>query len=128
MKEIIEKFKSIEKELSIEKGDFNLFALFLREDSANKWDLLVSADWIVQNKSESIKIIANKVQEYLEKKELVNLSRIVVIEEDNPALDVIHKTITVEHGNTEIQDSIFFGIPIKHALIITSRRGIAEIN
>lgn len=33
MKEIIEKFVTIEKELSDEKGDFNLFALFLREDA-----------------------------------------------------------------------------------------------
>jgi hypothetical protein len=126
MKEIIEKFKTIEKELSEEKGEFNLFALFLREDSANKWDLLVSADWIIENKSETLKLITNKVQEHLEKKELVNLSRIVLIEENNPSLEAFHRAINVEHGSTEIRDRNFFGLQIKHAIIITSRKNKAE--
>lgn len=68
MKGMIDKFKEIESSLSEEKGEFNLFALFLREDSANKWDLLVSADWIEDNKSDSLQLIAQKVQEHLEKK------------------------------------------------------------
>jgi len=126
MKEIIEKFIKIEKELSEEKGEFNLFALFLREESANKWDLLVSADWILEDKSKSLKVIAGKVQEHLEKKELVNLSRIVLIEENNPALESFHKAINVEHGSSEIQDSNFFGLQIKHAFVITSRKNTAE--
>ena len=46
MKEVLNKLMSIEKESSAERGDYNLFALFLREDSSNKWDILVSADWI----------------------------------------------------------------------------------
>lgn len=33
MKEIINKLMAIEKETSEEKGEYNLFALFLREDS-----------------------------------------------------------------------------------------------
>lgn len=128
MKDILDKFIAIEKDLCKDKGEFNLFALFLREDSANKWDLLVSADWIIENKTESLKLIANKVQEHLEKKELVNLSRIVLIEEDNPALEAFHKAVNVEHGRAEIKDSNFFGLQIKHAFIITSRKDVAETN
>lgn len=126
MKEMIEKFRVIESTLSEEKGEFNLFALFLREDSANKWDLLVSADWIEDNKSDSLQVIARKIQDHLDKKELVNLSRIVLIEDDNPALEAFHKAVSVEHGSAEIQDSNFFGLQIKHAFIITSRRNTAE--
>lgn len=126
MKQMINKFREIESSLSEEKGEFNLFALFLREDSANKWDLLVSADWIEGNKSESLKIIAKKIQEYLEKTELVNLSRIVVIEDDNPALEAFHQAVSVEHGSAEIKESNFFGLEIKHAHVITSRRNKAE--
>lgn len=124
--EMIDKFREIESSLSQEKGDFNLFALFLREDSANKWDLLVSADWVVGNKSDSLKIIAKKIQEHLDKKDLVNLSRIVLIEDDNPALDAFNRAISVEHGSAEIKESNFFGLQIKHAFIITSRRNKAE--
>lgn len=126
MKETIDKFREIESSLSEEKGEFNLFALFLREDSANKWDLLVSAEWIEGNKSESLQIISQKIQEHLEKKELVNLSRIVLIEDDNPALEAFHRAISVEHGSAEIQESTFFGLQIKHAIVITSRRNKAE--
>lgn len=126
MKEVIEKFREIEASLSEEKGEFNLFALFLREESANKWDLLVSADWIEGKKSISLQVIAKKIQEHLDKKELKNLSRIVLIEDDNPALEVFHKAISVEHGSAEIQESNFFGLQIKHAFIITSRRNTAE--
>lgn len=128
MKELINKFKTIEKELSDEKGEFNLFALFLREDSANKWDLLVSADWIIDNKSESLNLITKKVQEHLDNKELVNLSRIVLIEENNPALEAFHNAISAEHTSAEIQDSNFFGLQIKHAYVITSRKNTAEAN
>jgi len=126
MKDLIDKFISIEKELSEEAGDFELFALFLREDSPNKWDLLVSANWIDQDKSHALKIVSNKVQEHLEKKELVNLSRIVVIKDDNPALEAFHQAVSVEHGYTEIQNATFFGLEIKHAIVITSRSNTAK--
>src|SRR5690554_3830092 len=101
MTELVKKFRKIESLLSEEKGEFNLFALFLRDGSANKWDLLVSADWIEGNKPESLQIINEKIQEYLEKKELLKLSRIVLIDEDNPALETFYRTISVEHGNKE---------------------------
>lgn len=126
MKELIDKFKKIEKEISNEKGDFSLFALFLREDSTNKWDLLVSADWIQANKSKALNLIASKVQSKLNKNELVNLSRIVIIEDDNPALDSFHKAVDVKHGIAEMQDSNFFGLDIKHAYIITSLQNTAQ--
>lgn len=126
MKELITKFKNIEYALSEEKGNFNLFALFLREGSVNKWDLLVSADWIEGNKSESFQIISQKIQEHLNKKELVNLSRIVLIEDDNPALDALQKAVNVEHGSAEFQESDFFGLHIKHAFVITSRKNAAK--
>lgn len=128
MTELVKKFRKIESLLSEEKGEFNLFALFLRDGSANKWDLLVSADWIEGNKPESLQIINEKIQEYLEKKELLKLSRIVLIDEDNPALETFYRTISVEHGNKEIKEGNFFGLQIKHAFVITSRRKAAEVS
>jgi len=126
MKKLVEKFQEIERELSEERGRFNLFALFLREESANKWDLLVSADWIDEDKSDSLKVISKKVQEKLSKKEIVNLSRIVLIEENNPSLVAIQKAINVEHESAEIKDDNFFGLEIKHAFVITSGRSTAK--
>lgn len=122
MKDIATKLIDIEKKMSEKKGAFNLFALFMREDSENKWDLLVSSKWISKNKPESLKYIASNVQKALTQKELVKISRIVIIDDNNSALDSIHQAIATEHNITEIRDSIFFGLSIQQAYIITSQK------
>jgi hypothetical protein len=105
-----------------EKSAFDLFALFLREDAPNKWDLLVAADWIEKNKASAIKYIAEKVQKSLSKDELLSLSKIVIIEENNPALAAFHSAFHVEHDAVEIKNGNFFGLQINHAYLITSKR------
>ena len=37
----------------------------------------------------------------------------------------VQKAIHVEHGLTDVQNSVFFGVPIKHAFVVTSRREAA---
>jgi len=46
MKQILDKFVSLERDIASEKGEFSLFALFLREDAEDNWDLLASAPWL----------------------------------------------------------------------------------
>ena len=50
------------------------------------------------------------------------LSRIVIIESTNPALEALQQAIHVEHGTAEIRDSNFFGLQIKHAYLVTCRQ------
>ena len=125
MKELVEKLMVIEKETSTEKGDYDLFALFLREDSSNKWEILVSAGWINNNKDEALKYLAQKIQQVFTQDELFQISRIVIIEKNNPALPALQQVISIEHGAAEIKDSNFFGLQIKHAFLITSKRSQA---
>ena len=122
MKEIVEKLKVCEETMAKKKGPFDLFGIFLRDDAPDKWDLLVAGDWIEKNKKESFKYIVDMVQKGLSKEELLKLSRIVLINEKNPDLEAIQRAMHVEHGIAEIKDSIFFGLPIRHAYLITSRR------
>lgn len=121
MKELVDKLSAIERETSLEKGDYNLFALFLREDSPNKWDILVSANWIDENKEKALKYLAQKIQTEFTSEELVQIARIVIIEGENPALPALQQSIDTEHGTAEIKDSNFFGLQIKHAFLITSK-------
>lgn len=125
MIELVEKLKLIEKETSAERGKYDLFALFLREDSSNKWDILVSANWIHDHKEDSLKYLSQKIQKSFTQNELSQISRIVIIEENNPALPALQQTISIEHGAAEIKDSNLFGLQIKHAYLITSRRSQA---
>ena len=122
MKQMIEKLASLERDLASEKGELSLFALFLREDGDGKWDLLASAPWLEADKRESLEYLVNHIQTRLDMQELLSLSMIVILEEDNPVLEAVHKEVKVRHGIVEVRDSISFGVPIKHAYIITSER------
>lgn len=122
MKQIVEKLQKEEMIMAEEKGAFDLFALFLREDAPDKWDLLIAAEWIDRDKGGAIKYVAGKVQQILSKEELLSLSRIVIIEENNPALEALNTAFHVEHSSAEIKNSNLFGLQINHAYLITSRR------
>jgi len=75
-----------------QKGEFKLFALFLRDGSPGKWDVLVSAKWIDANKQQALKIITEQLTT---KQELISLSRVVVINQDNEALSAINQFMPV---------------------------------
>ena len=122
MKDLVNKFVELERRLTEEKGDFSLFALFLREDAVDKWDLIVAAPWIEADRKEALAYIAKQIQAAFKPDELTRLSRIVLIDQANPALEAINRAISIEHGSADVQNSNFFGLQIKHGYIITSQR------
>jgi len=103
-------------------GEFSLFGLFLREENPSKFDLVASAPWLDAQKKESIQFIARALRSRLEPDELLSLSRIVLVEKGNRGLEAIRKAIAVRHGLAEVGNCVFFGVPIKHAYIITSQK------
>lgn len=119
VKEIVTKLLNIEKEISYNKGPFNLFALFLR-DGENKWDLLISSAWIDKEKYESLRYIASRIQRELTKEELLEISGIEIIDHNDFALNEIYKNTSVEHSIVEKTNGDFFGVMIRRAYIITS--------
>lgn len=132
IKKIAEKLQSLEVKLSADKGKFALFALFLREDSEDKWDLVISAPWIEGNKKKGLEFISKQIRSYLDPQELLSISRIIFVDKENPALEAIqqaiHRAISMEHGIAEIVNSNFFGLQIKHAFIITSKMITQNMN
>lgn len=128
MKQITEKLTSLERDITSEKGEFSLFGLFLREDADKKWDLLASAPWLAPDTRESLDYIANHLRARLNTQELISLSAIIILEQDNPVLATIHNEVRVRHGMAEVRDEIFSGVPIKKAYIITSERDTATKN
>ena len=122
MKDIVKKLSKVESEIAQIKGPFHLFAFFLREDAQDKWDLIVAAPWIKRDKAAALKFIANTVQKSLQPSELIKLSRIVLVDDNNTALKAIQSAVQVKHEIAEVKDSVFFGLKIKHAFIITSNK------
>jgi hypothetical protein len=126
MKDLVEKFTDLERKLSQERGDLSLFALFLREDAVDKWDLILASPWIELDRKEALAYITNRIQEMFSPDELSFLSRVVCVDQANPSVESMNRAIRINHGRAEIRDSNFFGMQIKHAYIITSQRLDAE--
>ena len=127
MKQLLSRFVDLERRLADTRGGFSLFALFLREDAVDRWDLIVAAPWIEQDRKRALSYLTGEVQQEFSPEELSLLSRIVLVELANPAVEAVNQALAVQHAQAEVRDSNFFGLPIKHAYIITSqRRNVGE--
>lgn len=118
---LIEKFARLEAEIAQERGDFAFFALFMREDVPDRWDLIISAPWVGEDKRGAVDYLIDQIKSKLGKEDLIWLSRIVPADPDHVEVQDLNRAIQVEHGNVEVRDSNFFGQAIKRAHIITSK-------
>jgi len=122
MRQIAEKLVQLEKQIAEEKGPFLLFGLFLREDAPAVWDLVVSAHWLGGSRLESLRWLSQKLKEALEPRELVKLSRIVIIAPDNPGLKALQESVPAQHDVVHTRDCDVFEATTSQAYIITSSR------
>jgi hypothetical protein len=120
MKTLIDKLSALEQDVSEEKAPFKLFGLFLREDASEKWDLVVAAPWLEKDKRAGLEYLTSRLRSILSDKELLSLSRVVLLDESDPAFQAIVRAIRVQHGRAEIRDSSFSGLEIKHGFLVTS--------
>lgn len=116
------KFLPLEIDASAEKGGFELFALVLREDSPDKWDLVVAAPWISADKHEALVYLSRQINERLDPSELSALSRIVVLDNGNSILEDLLIFPEHEHKVQELHRCKFNDLVVDHAFIITSKR------
>ena len=122
MKELVDKFIELERKISKQKGEFTLFALFLRDNALNKWDLLVAAPWIEIDRKAALTYITKQIQSSFTAEEMIQISRIVMLDQTNPTLDIISKMPKPAHEVAEVKNSDLFGLQIKHAFIITAQK------
>jgi len=120
MNPLLEKLGVMEREVAAEKGAFRFFALFLREESPGKWDLLVSAPWLEANRADGISYLAKQLRARLDIQELLTISRLAFIGEHTPGLQPILQAVHIQHGCVEMGSSNYFGLDIKHAYVITA--------
>ena len=127
MKTVIDALLDVERALSSEKGQFTLFALFLREEALEKWDLVVSAPWIEKDKRSALRLLADRLQESLSASDVLSISRIVLLDPSDAGVELINRTVRVEDSTVEVKDSTFFGQQIRHAHIFASKRQPMEV-
>jgi hypothetical protein len=131
-RQLAKKVAALERDIAKERGNFSFFALFVREDSPNHLDLVAAAPWLKDNEKEMRAYLAKEFQSRLDHEELLALSAVVFLHEDDPKLKrvqrdlVMEHDIDVEHGIAELRDEEFFDMGMKRAYIITSKRGNKE--
>ena len=74
--ELPARLAKLESDVASEKGDFVLFALFLREDVPDRWDLMVSAPWANTDQKSALDYLVAKIKSDLGPEDLTLLSRI----------------------------------------------------
>lgn len=126
MTEFSKKFGPIEKEIAQKMGEFEFFAILLREDAPDRWDVVAAAPWLKNDDNNMLEYLIKVIKKYLSN-DIVRLSRIVVLENNNPALKSIHRVFRVNHGSIEVENSNLFGLEIKHGYIITSNKKPKEL-
>ena len=113
MKEVINKIGKLAKELIEERGEIAFLALVLREDDI-AWEIVISAQWIDDNRQEALDYLVAKVQKSLTKNELLSISSIVFLQRsyfsENPPNGEAHT-------GWEENDIDLYGIAVKKAFI-----------
>jgi hypothetical protein len=128
MNETIEKLKAVIKSLEHEKGPLMICALFLREDSLDKWDLIIAGSWLNPKEMHSYQTVSSKLQQLLNDSELVQLSRVVILEPDDPVVSFLLDLETIKNGgykelSTETLSEKFRFV-IKKAYLLRSQKQI----
>jgi hypothetical protein len=117
-----EKLRALMDRIASEKGDFDLFGLFLRDEAPDKWDLVVSAPWLEKGKLKALSEFINELALAIGDQQLLSLSRVVTLNADDPSLDAVLRAVSVDGDVREIQDADLFGLKIKHAFIFRAAK------
>lgn len=130
MKEILDKLKTVVQSLESERGPMLLFVLFLREDSLEKWDVVVSASWLSSSEMVAYEITVSKIQAVLSASELLRLSRVVILDSADPVVAFLQDVCPLTNGGFKESPKDFsvdpcsekFGFTIKKAYILRCRK------
>ncbi len=126
MKEILGKLKSIVVDLEGRRGPILIFALFLREDPLERWDVVVCASWLNPDDMEAYKIVSDEFQRFLTQPELMQFSRLVILDEKDPVVSFLQDSCTITNGHIEtLSGEVFserFKFTIKSAHVLRCQK------
>ena len=80
---LAEKIAEVVRILEADNGVFQLFAIFQRVDAGDRWDIVVSASWLPNASLANLRLIAHSLQSHLSTEEMVNISRIAIVQSND---------------------------------------------
>ncbi len=123
--DLFEQFRKAEKTIS-EKyeadGDFTLFGLFERDDIPGKYDVIVSAYWLIGGLG-SLTILTRLVQEAIGTGWWRQIGRFVIVPQEDPLISAVLERLPPEgirHDLRVLTDLVYEHDVIRRAVIITA--------
>ena len=106
-----------------QRGAVYLFALFEREETFGKWDIVLSSEWSDKDSIAAVRLISDALVPKLNPEELSALSRVFIAPSHDPAVE--------ELIDSELSNSVerfcasgieFMGVPIRQFHIFRTRK------
>jgi hypothetical protein len=122
MRPRIDKLKRVLAEMVAERGPVKLFALVLREDAMDRWDLLISAPWADAASREAYDYVASKLKAILDPAEMLSISHFAFPDADSEWMQVLTHSFPADGaglihvrqlnvGATTLRDVYLFAAP-----------------
>ena len=117
---ILEKLKLVRSKALEKFEKLSLFVVIKRVD-VNLWDFVFAGEKL--DNPDNLKTVADIVRKELDKNEIINISRIVLLDSTDPFVKDFNSTFTVGDGNgcMTINDSQINNIRIKEAYLFFSK-------
>ena len=130
MNEILNKLKSVVQSLEKDHKPILLFALFLREEALQQWDIVISASWLSSSEKNAYQIVVSKIQSVLSSSELVQISRVVILDHTDPVVPFLQEVCPLTNGGFKESPKDFsveplsekFGFTIKKAYVLRCQK------
>ena len=122
MKTLANKVKALLPMLE-QRGPVYLFALFEREETPGKWDLILSSEWSDKERMAAVRLISDTLVPLLTPEELSALSSVFIAPSGEPEVDVraiVEEGVPMDHFYSD--DSTFMGVPIKQGYVFRTQR------
>lgn len=116
------KLRKAMRKIAAKKGNFTLFGLFMRADAPGTWDLVVSAPWLEAGKLKALGEFTELLSKQIGEQSLREFSRIVTLNQSDPALRAVVSAFSVDDGELRVQHSNLFGLEIEEAIIMRAKK------
>lgn len=116
------------REIAAKKGDFVLFARFMRSDSPGTWDLVVSAPWLEKGQLKATSELVDLLSDSIGEEALHDFSRIATVGRDHPTVRFILANFPIDDGELRVRSTDLFGLQIDEAVIFRAKMSSAHRN
>ncbi len=122
MKTLADKVKALLPMLE-QRGPVFLFALFEREETSGKWDIVLSSEWSDQDSIAAMRLISDALVPKLTPEELSALSRVFIAPSHDPAVEeLIDREQPPQVERFYASGIEFMGVPIRQFYIFRTRK------